>query len=221
MTAEGEGDRLSVLVHEVRSPVAALSAISEALGCGGLDVAATCRLVALAAEAARGIERLVSDAALGSVRLEDVDVRRLVTESVAVAELRGAPIRGSIAREVPTLEGDPVRLRQALDNLIANAVAHTPQGAEVEVGVTTSGSLVLISVSDSGEGISAREQARIFEPGVRFAVDRPGSGLGLAVARAIAEAHGGVLSVESAPGEGATFTLAIPRRQPATRASSS
>jgi signal transduction histidine kinase len=72
---------------------------------------------------------------------------------------------------------------------------------------------VLLSVTDSGDGIAVADQRRIFDAGVRLNLDRPGAGLGLAVARAIAEAHGGTLTVESAPGEGATFTLTLPARR--------
>ena len=69
---------------------------------------------------------------------------------------------------------------------------------------------VLLSVSDRGEGIPPDERSRIFEPGVRLDDARPGSGLGLAITRAIAEAHGGTLEVESEPGRGSTFTIALP-----------
>ncbi len=69
---------------------------------------------------------------------------------------------------------------------------------------------VLLSSTDRGPGIPIGEQERIFEPGVRLDRERSGSGLGLAIARAIAESHGGTLTVESVPGEGATFTIALP-----------
>jgi signal transduction histidine kinase len=83
--------------------------------------------------------------------------------------------------------------------------------------------MVLLSVSDDGPGVPPGEEGRIFEPGVRFAHETPGSGIGLALARAVVEAHGGTISVESPPGVGATFTVALPERsdQPDTRASSS
>jgi signal transduction histidine kinase len=80
---------------------------------------------------------------------------------------------------------------------------------------------VRLFVTDEGAGIAAADQRRIFEAGERLDFGRPGSGLGLAIVEAIAEAHGGRLTVESAPGEGATFTITVPRVQPETVASSS
>jgi len=210
VSAPSDGDRLAFLVHEVRSPVAALSAIAEALAGGDLDEGTQRELAGLALAACRGIERVVGDAAVGSVRLEEVDVGRLVKESVAAAVLSGASVRASVAPGLPRIDADPLRLRQALDNLVANAVTHSPPGGEVVVNARMGEGEILVSVSDQGGGIPVEEQERIFEPGVRLATALPGSGIGLAVARAIAEAHGGRLTVESAPGEGATFTLVLP-----------
>ena len=210
MSARSDGDRLAFLVHEVRSPVAALSAIAEALAGRDLDEGTQRELAGLALAACRGIERVVGDAAVGSVRLEEVDVGRLVRESVAAAVLGGASVRAAVAADLSRIDADPLRLRQALDNLVANAVTHSPPGHEVVVIARVGEGEILLSVSDKGGGIPVEEQERILEPGVRLDTSRPGSGLGLAVARAIAEAHGGTLTVESVPGRGATFTLALP-----------
>jgi signal transduction histidine kinase len=202
-------DRLAVLVHEVRSPVAALSTIAEA---AHADDPGLARLVELAAAACRSIRRLLHDAAAASVELEDVDAGALVREVVATAELRGARVRALIQDGLPQLRADPLRLRQALDNLVSNALVHASRSDEVVVAAALDDDdgRLLLSVSDRGDGIPPGEQARIFERGVRLDDARPGSGLGLAIAKAIAEAHGGTLSVESEPGTGSTFTLALP-----------
>lgn len=214
MTSDADRDRLAILVHEVRSPVAALAAIAETLREETLEPAARDELAALAVAASRGIERVVTDATVASVRIEDVDVGRLVRETVAAAALAGGTIRADVAAGLPRLQADPLRLRQALDNLVSNALAHTPSGTEVVVSASSrDDGGVLLSVTDSGDGIAVADQRRIFDAGVRLNLDRPGAGLGLAVARAIAEAHGGTLTVESAPGEGATFTLTLPARR--------
>lgn len=212
MTRRADRDRLAILVHEVRSPVAALAAIAQALAGDGPDQAGRRELVGLAVGACDGIGRIVGDAALTSVRLQKVDIGRIAAEAAAATRLRGGNVRVEIDTALEPVQADPQRLRQALDNLVANAVAHSPPGEPVVVTARAGDREVQLSVADPGEGIPADEHARIFEPGVRLATDRPGSGLGLAVARAIAEAHGGTLTVESAPGQGARFTIALPAR---------
>lgn len=210
MTADAEYERLALLVHEVRSPTAALAAIAVALSDDGLDEVARRDLLGLALAACKGIGRIVGDAALGPLRLQEVDVARIASEAVTAAALDGAHTRLVLGSDVPVVRGDPLRLRQVLDNLIANAVAHSPPVAEVVVSATADETDVLVSVVDVGPGIPAERHARIFEPGVRLDVGRPGSGLGLAIARAIAEAHGGTVTVDSDLGSGARFTLRLP-----------
>jgi signal transduction histidine kinase len=210
MTDDLDRERLGVLVHEVRSPVAALSAIAEAVAEADFDAVARAQLVGLVLAACRGIERIVADVAVVSIRLEEVDLRELVADSVAAARLRGAPVHASVADDLPLLEADPARLRQALDNLIANAVTHGAPSGVVVVGSATDNA-VRISVSDRGAGIPLEDQVRIFEAGVRLGPGASGMGLGLALTRAIVEGHGGSLAVASAPGEGATFTIELPR----------
>jgi len=210
MTAELDRERLALLVHEVRSPVAALSAIAETVGESGVDEYGRAELVRLVVAACRGIERIIADVAVASIRFEKVDPGGLVADAVAAARLRGASIQLSIAADLPTLEGDHSRLRQALDNLIANAMTHGA-GSEVVVACSATDGAVRISVSDTGTGIPVGDQARIFDVGVQLRPDASGAGLGLAVTRAIVEGHGGSLEVASTPGEGAKFTIELPR----------
>ena len=210
MTADAE--RLAILVHEVRSPVAALAAVREALSGDRLARDDRQALIRLGIDACRGIDRVLSDVTIASVRLSTVDVVRLVEDSAAAATLAG-PVVVRSSSDVPRLllEVDPQRLRQALDNLVANAVAVSPPDAEVVVDVVGNDGQARISVTDRGTGVPAEQLERIFERGVQLDAERPGSGLGLAIARAIAEAHGGALTVESSPGKGATFTLTLGR----------
>jgi signal transduction histidine kinase len=200
-------ERLAVLVHEVRSPVAALAAVAEAYR--RADGAARRQLAALAVAACSGIERVVSDSRLDSIVLEAVDVGRLVEEAVAAAALQGGDVRAEIERETQVVAADRLRLRQAIDNLISNALTHAASGG-VLVGVRSAKGVLVVFVTDRGPGIPAGEQERIFEAGVRLDAARPGSGLGLALARAIAQAHGGTLTVDSEVGRGATFALTLP-----------
>jgi len=212
MSSRSDHERLAILVHEVRSPVAALSAIAETFGDSDVEHAVRRELARLALAACSGIERVVTDAALASVRLEEVDLGALVRDTAAAAALTGARVKVQVATDLPPVEVDPLRLRQALDNLVSNALTHSGSEDDVVVSAAVDGRFVLLSVADRGAGVSSDDQNRIFEAGVRLNPSRPGSGLGLAVARAIAEAHGGTLTVESAPGVGATFTLALPLR---------
>lgn len=202
-----EGDRLAVLVHEMRSPVAALAAIAEGFPAG--DAATRRRLIKLAIAAVAGIERLLVDAAPASLRLERVDVGNLTVDAAETAALGGALVVAE-TDEGLMLDGDPERLRQALDNLIANAIGHSPVGGAITVAASRDGRSIVIAVADEGDGIVSADLERIFEPGVRLTAARPGSGLGLAVVREIARGHGGEVEVESGPGRGTTFRLVLP-----------
>ena len=222
MTAGLGNDRLAVLVHEVRSPVAALAAIAEtAADSSGGEPDALPVLVRLALAASRAIERIVMDVAIASVRLEPMDVGALVRDAVAAHRVRGADVAVSVGEGL-SVEGDLVRLRQVVDNLIANALVHGGS-SEVTVDASRCEGDVHVVVSDAGPGIPPDQLDSIFDAGVRLDTETPGSGLGLALARAIAEAHGGSLAARSAPGHGAAFTLALPAlpAQPDTAASSS
>jgi signal transduction histidine kinase len=177
---------------------------------GEADDDARRQLVRLALAACEAIERLVVDASLLSLEREPVDVGALLRDVASAAELRGGRVRVSLAANVPDAELDPVRIRQALDNLLENALAQTPGDGEVLLDARVDEGAVVVSVTDSGPGIPESEQARIFEPGIRLGSAYAGSGLGLAIVKAIAEAHGGTVGVASRSGEGATFTIRVP-----------
>lgn len=117
--------------------------------------------------------------------------------------------------------GEPAWLHQCFANLVDNAIRYTPEGGAIraEVELSEDGATALVRVSDSGIGIEAEERERIFEPYHRVregnARTGPGAGIGLALAREIARAHGGDVSVESQPGRGSTFTVRLPLAPPA------
>lgn len=211
MTDRAVVQLLALLVHEIRSPTAALAAIASALRAEPIRGDPLVELMNLASTACRSIAHLVRDAAPGSIRPETVDVAEIVRAAVAGAELGGARVHAAVRSSPLHVHGDPVRLRQALDNVIANATTHSHSGESEYIVVSAEhvGRTVCVSVRDTGVGIEAQHHDRIFEPGVHLDT-AVGTGLGLAVARAIAEAHQGTLTVRSTPGEGATFTFAFP-----------
>ena len=197
---------LDVLAHEIRSPVAALVAIAEAYP--GADAETRRRLIELARAAMVSLERLVVGRADvgGPVR---IDAGELVRDVAETASVMGRPVAADVGSGLIVL-GSVGRLRQALDNLTANAVGHAPAGSVVTLSALRVGPSVVVTVHDEGEGIAPDDLDRIFQPGVRLTTARPGSGLGLAVVREIVLEHGGEVEVESRPGQGATFRLVLP-----------
>jgi signal transduction histidine kinase len=152
------------------------------------------------------------DQGLFALRPEPVDVVRLVGELAAAVTLPGNEVQVRGPTEL-LLMADSARLRQALSNLVTNALKHSPAGLPVVVEIARQlrqeKSWVLLTVADQGPGIPPHLLPRLFERFVRG----PGSsglGLGLYLARQIASAHGGTLDVESSPGKGARFVLALP-----------
>jgi two-component system sensor histidine kinase BaeS len=109
---------------------------------------------------------------------------------------------------------DPGRIGQVLRNLLNNAVAHTPAGGHIAVYAAVVGLQIAVAVCDTGAGISPDDLPHVFDRFYRAdrarARQTGGAGLGLAIARHLVTAHGGAISVESAPGQGATFTFTVP-----------
>lgn len=210
MNETGSHSRLAILVHELRSPVAALAAITDAIGCGDLDRGAQSELLRLAIASCDAIERIAADASATSLRRAPVAVGQLLHDISAEAELRGLHVRVVVPNDLPDVAADAVRLRQALDNLVTNGLAHSSEGEDVVLTANATTDELRLTVSDQGPGIAPEDQERVFEPGVRLHSGYRGSGLGLTIARAIAEAHGGRLTVDSSPGAGAVFTIALP-----------
>jgi two-component system OmpR family sensor kinase len=138
----------------------------------------------------------------------------IVTEAVDAA-LAVEPDRRITTEIEPVLVlGDRDRLRQALDNLLANVRSHTPAGTPVHVRLAVSGDVAVVEVADAGPGMNPDDAARVFERFYRTDKSRArasgGVGLGLSIVGAIVEAHGGRARVTSTPGKGATFTVEIP-----------
>src|SRR5690606_24377025 len=149
-----------------------------------------------------------------SLQREPIDLRPLITEIVSihgpVAEDRCIALVGDVHPEVARVLADRNRLGQALSNLVDNALKFTPAGGEVRVRARESQGKLLLTISDTGAGIPPEQVPHLFDRFWRAdGESRRGVGLGLAIAKGIADAHGGNLEVESRVGEGTTFTLAL------------
>ena len=217
-------DFVSLVSHELRSPMASVIGSARTLQAHWRELGPEQRqafLGVIADETSR-LAALIGDV-LDTSRIEagtfpysfdDVDLARLVRDTVSAAALGQdeVPIEAAVREPLPHVRGDGERLRQVLTNLIDNAVKFSPAGKEVRVEAYANAALVLVHVTDHGPGIASENQRLIFEKFGRVAGGqaRPGTGLGLFIARSIAEAHGGTLDVHSAPARGATFTLSLP-----------
>jgi signal transduction histidine kinase len=216
--AFAEQDRLrrqlmADVAHELRTPLAILQGRIEGLldGVYPRDDAHMAELL----DETRHLSRLAEDlgtlahAEAGALELrkETVDLGDLVRD---VAAALPRPITFEVPADLPTIEADPVRIRQVLLNLLANALRHTPPEGAISVEVQVRPQQMLIRVRDTGSGIPPEELPRIFE---RFQKgnDSRGSGLGLPIARKLVLAHGGDIEIESAPGHGTEVTVALPR----------
>jgi signal transduction histidine kinase len=218
-------DFVSLVSHELRSPMAAVIGAARTLQDRWRMLTAAQResFLALIGDETARLAELVGDvldtsrieAGTFSYRFEEVDLGRVVDEAVEAAALaqQDVPVVASVRGALPAIRGDRARLRQVVGNLIENAVKYSPEGGEVRVSAAAANGAVRIAVRDAGPGIPRDQQGRIFEKFGRVDVpgaSKPGTGLGLFIARSIAEAHGGSLDVSSGAEPGSTFTLTLP-----------
>jgi signal transduction histidine kinase len=152
------------------------------------------------------------------LRLDTVDLGELVRDAVALTALAASEKRLRVeveirGRQVQAL-GEPEGLDKVVHNLVSNAVKYTPEDGWVHISAADRGSHVVLTVRDSGIGISPEDQGKLFTEFFRstnpVAVAVPGTGLGLAIVRRIVERHHGDIEVESAPGAGSTFRVTLP-----------
>jgi signal transduction histidine kinase len=228
-------DFVATVSHELRTPLTVIRSAAQNLSAGVVHDASQARqygdLIETEGRRLTGmVEQVLEYAGLsGNRRLpmaQPVDPGVLVRdEAAACAPLCAASdveLAVDVADDLPPVVADPDAIRRAIHNLVANAVKYAGDGRWIGLGVRRSRARgrdeVAISVSDRGRGIDAEELPHVFEPFYRgrYALERQihGNGLGLSLVRRIALAHGGRVTVRSAPGEGATFTLHLPAAAP-------
>ncbi|MFD3876966.1 sensor histidine kinase [Streptomyces microflavus] len=225
---------VSDVAHELRTPLSNIRGWLEAAqdGLADPDPAFVDSLL----EEAVQLQHIIDD--LQDLAAADAGVLRLHPEPVPVEELLGQVAAAHQARAetagvtltvvagaAPVLHADPVRLRQAVGNLVSNAVRHTPAGGKVTLRAYREGpgsgpgpEVVVIEVADTGTGIPAADLPYVFDRFWRAEKSRSrrtgGSGLGLAIVRKLAEAHGGTAGATSTEGQGSAFTLRLPAAAP-------
>jgi two-component system OmpR family sensor kinase len=210
--------------HELRTPLTTIRGFAELYRQGAArDVSML--LSRIESESSR-MGLLVDDLLL----LARLDVQRpldhnrvdlLALASDAVHDGRAIDPKRTISMEVfdgqgiPEVLGDEPRLRQVLGNLVANAIQHTPESADIRVRVGTDGDDAVLEVADDGPGMSEQDAQRIFERFYRTDSSRArasgGTGLGLSIVNSLVKAHGGSVTVTTAPGAGCCFRVTLPR----------
>ena len=231
-SALAESDRarrqlLADVSHELMTPLSAIRGYVETLGMKELqlDTSTRAKYLDIVEEETHKLEAIIGDL-LDLARLEgggdtlDVDAvlvddlfRRVADRHRPMLMERGVTLNTTAAAATPLIWGDADRLEQALQNVAANAIRHTPAGGTVTLRAEPEGSArVRITIADTGPGIPPEHITHIFDRFYKADASRAasGSGLGLSIVRAIVLRHGGEISAENAPGGGAVFTIVLP-----------
>ncbi len=218
------------IAHELRTPLTVIQGNLEALMDGVYDL--TPENVAAVHKQSVVLSRLVADlrdlalAEAGQLRLELKavalgDLTAQVSEGLEVqASEKSVQLKLEIAENLPTVQADEQRITQVLFNLMSNALRHTPSGGTITTSAELRDGRVLVSVRDTGTGISPEDLPHVFERFYRADRSRArstgGSGLGLTISKQIVEAHGGQIWVQSWLGAGSTFAFSLPLSAPAS-----
>jgi signal transduction histidine kinase len=223
-------EEVSLVAHELRSPMAAADTLLETVTGGYVDKTCTgCRsqpILERVRQRIKGSLKLSSDVLdleqleLGNVRLEQVPIRLDRAVAEAVDELSHAAAEGQVTveqsglTELPEVFCDAQSLRFIVANLVANAVKYNRPGGSVMISGRRHGEQVEFRVADTGVGIPAEDLPRVFDIFYRGSYARPrqrtGAGLGLSLVKRLVQAHGGSVGVESASGAGSVFTVNLP-----------
>jgi signal transduction histidine kinase len=224
LLAHAREEVLGVVAHDLRNPLNLIITSTHLLLEENLDQLRRKELLEAALRAARQMNRLIGDL-LDTVRihagnlaldLENVEVSTILHQAEEtfrpLAEKRGVHLEVVPPADGMVVRADPLRVSQIVSNLVGNAIKFTPQNGNVTLRASANGSDVAIHVSDTGPGIPPGDVEHLFENFWQARRnDHRGVGLGLAIAKAVVEAHGGKIWCESAVGRGSTFSFTLPR----------
>lgn len=225
---------LADVSHELMTPLTGMRGYLETLSlhAQSLDPETRERYLSIIRDETQRVEHIVGDLLdlsrlegggdafdAQDVPLEDLFGRVLARHGHEAAQ-KGVEMTANIAPGAEIVTGDPMRLEQALQNLAANALRHTPRGGRVAMGAAFEGSAIVVTISDTGSGIAPEHLPHVFDRFYKADPSRAGavtgSGLGLSIVKAIIERHGGTVTATSRPGGGTTFTLKFPPERPIT-----
>jgi signal transduction histidine kinase len=217
-------DLVANVSHELKTPIAAIRAHLENLldGVEAPDPATLQVMLTQTERLSRLIDQLLELSRLESgelpLRREEIELAPLVSQVLSEIEVarsdRGVEVASDVPDDLPPIEVDRERVHQVLFNLLDNAVRFTPNGGSVRVSAERHNGSVEVRVADTGVGISAEHLPRLFERFYRADPARSrgdgGTGIGLAIARSVVEAHGGHITARSEPGSGSVFAFDLP-----------
>ncbi len=218
-------DFVSNVSHELRTPLASIRALIETIEVGGVDPGDQAGFLARIRQQVDRLTALVNElldlsrieSGAIDLRPEDVALGEVIAEAASLlrteTDARGITI-GCPARGEGVVEADRASLLRMVSNLLDNAIKYSPPGGVIHVTVTDEGALVALHVRDEGPGIPEPEVPRVFERFYKGEQSRAdsGTGLGLAIVKHLVRAHGGTAAVTSREGQGAEFTVRLPKR---------
>jgi two-component system sensor histidine kinase BaeS len=220
-------DLIASVSHDLQTPLASIRAILEALADGVVEnPEAVTRYLLTAQRDVRSLSLLIDDlfemaqldAGGLTLDLQEASLADLISDTLEsfseLAAQHKITISGHAGPDIDPVRMDTMRIGRVLNNLLSNALRYSPDGGSIELTAQRTSRGVQVSVSDTGEGISADDLPKVFDRFYRGEKSRSrttgGSGLGLAISRGLVRAHGGDITVESTPGHGSRFTFTLP-----------
>ena len=217
------GTLVSGVAHELNNPINNIILTIDSL-VGGRKITDERRLAMLndilnqAVRASEIVKHLLDFSRSDRTNIEDLDIARTLQETIQISEnqitVNNIKLKVDLATELPVIKGNRQALQQVFINLLTNAVHAMPSGGELLIRATRGNDRkIVISVRDTGSGIAEEHLPYIFDPFFTTKKVGTGTGLGLSVSYGIIKKHGGIITVESSPGKGSTFTIVLPAKE--------